>query len=197
MDDDSDDIDLFRQALDNVTPLEGNRVEPARKRLKPIPGQRIADDRRVLDELAEASPFDVDAETGDELLYVRPGVQQKLLRKLRRGQFSIGAALDLHGKTVAEAQEALAEFFDAHHNPGNLLRFGEERAGEFAAYDEFNPRMRIRVDDNGVFIEPGSADVGNEFFLNFSAGEAGQPLGEEAWDLRRRRDEARRRPKTA
>ena len=118
MDDDSDDIDLFRQALDNVTPLEGNRVEPARKRLKPIPGQRIADDRRVLDELAEASPFDVDAETGDELLYVRPGVQQKLLRKLRRGQFSIGAALDLHGKTVAEAQEALAEFLSDCRNRG-------------------------------------------------------------------------------
>lgn len=112
MNDDGNDFDLFRQELDNVKRLDGNRVEPARKRLKPIPGQRIADDARVLHELSEASPFDVDvdAETGDELLFVRNGVQQKLLRKLRRGQFSIGAALDLHGLTVAQAQSALAEF---------------------------------------------------------------------------------------
>jgi DNA-nicking Smr family endonuclease len=110
MNDDGDDFDLFRRELDNVKPLNGNRVEPARRRLKPIPGQRIADDARVIGELAEASPFDSDVEIGDELLFVRNGVQQKLLRKLRRGQFSIGAALDLHGMTVAEAREALAEF---------------------------------------------------------------------------------------
>ena len=110
MNDDGDDFELFRRELDNVKPLNDNRVEPARRRLKPIPGQRIADDARVLDELAEANPFDTDVEIGDELLFVRNGVQQKLLRKLRRGQFSIGAALDLHGMSVAEAREALAEF---------------------------------------------------------------------------------------
>ncbi|MEM7408204.1 MAG: Smr/MutS family protein [Pseudomonadota bacterium] len=106
-----DDIDLFRQNLDGVRPLEADRVEPVRKKLKPIPGQRLADDRAVVRELAEASPFDDDAVTGDELLFVRPGIQHKLLRKLRRGQFSIGAHLDLHGNTVAEARRELAGFF--------------------------------------------------------------------------------------
>ena len=64
----------------------------------------------MLDELNAADPWDTDVETGEELLFVRAGIQQKLLRKLRRGQFSIGAELDLHGSTVAEAQTLLAEF---------------------------------------------------------------------------------------
>ena len=37
-------------------------------------------------------------------------MQQAILRKLRRGQFQVGAALDLHGMTVATARDALAAF---------------------------------------------------------------------------------------
>lgn len=108
--DDDDDFDLFKRELQDVTPIEANRVEPVRRKVAPVPGQRIADDARVLDELSDADPWDADVETGEELTFARPGVQQKLLRRLRRGQFSTAAELDLHGNTVAEAQEALAEF---------------------------------------------------------------------------------------
>ncbi len=47
----------------------------------------------------------------DELLhFARPGVQHKMLRKLRRGQYNVDAVLDLHGKTIAEARELLGRF---------------------------------------------------------------------------------------
>ena len=105
-----DDFELFRQQLDGVTPFEGNQVEPVRRKIAPIPAQRIADDARVIEELYEASPWEVDIETGEELLYVRPGLQHKTLRRLRRGQFSMGATLDLHGNTVAQAHAALNQF---------------------------------------------------------------------------------------
>jgi len=49
-------------------------------------------------------------ELGDELLFSRSGLQHGLLRKLRRGQFSIRMQLDLHGMTVAEARLALTQF---------------------------------------------------------------------------------------
>ena len=71
----------------------------------------------------------------DVLEFARSGVQQKVLRKMRTGQYTIEASLDLHGMIVEEAREALAHFIwecrrkrirnvliihgkgRAHHNP--------------------------------------------------------------------------------
>jgi DNA-nicking Smr family endonuclease len=49
-------------------------------------------------------------ETGEELLYCRPGLQHNVLRKLRRGHYAVEAELDLHGLRVAEARQALTTF---------------------------------------------------------------------------------------
>jgi DNA-nicking Smr family endonuclease len=49
-------------------------------------------------------------ETGEELLYCRPGMQHNVMRKLRRGQYSVEAELDLHGMRVAEARQVLSDF---------------------------------------------------------------------------------------
>ena len=77
----------------------------------------------------------------------------------------------LHGGAGDDAisgAEALQEYYDNPVNNGNYLRWGEERAGEFAAYDEYDPRSRVMVDANGVFDWSGN---GTEFVLNFSANE--------------------------
>ena len=47
---------------------------------------------------------------------MRPGIQQGVLRKLRRGQFTAEAELDLHGLTVAEARTALFHFLQTCRN---------------------------------------------------------------------------------
>lgn len=44
------------------------------------------------------------------LAFAQPGVQQKTLHKLKRGQFTIAASLDLHGCTVLQAEDALNAF---------------------------------------------------------------------------------------
>ena len=49
-------------------------------------------------------------ETGEELLFVRPGVSRQTLRKMRRGQWVVEANLDLHGLTRSQAAAAVAEF---------------------------------------------------------------------------------------
>jgi len=46
----------------------------------------------------------------EALFFARSGLQTKLIRKLKRGQFPIEAYLDLHQLTVAEAEQALIEF---------------------------------------------------------------------------------------
>jgi len=77
----------------------------------------------------------------------------------------------LHGGAGNDAMsgaEALPQFFNAPFNPGNVLRYGQRRAGEFAAYDEFDPLRKIFVDANGV---PTGNGTGTPFLLNFDAKE--------------------------
>ena len=55
-------------------------------------------------------------------------------------------------------------YYDAPVNPGDVLRFGEYRAGEFGAYDEYDPWSKVYWDPaTGEFVTDG--DV--EFLLNF------------------------------
>ncbi|MGD8618152.1 MAG: hypothetical protein PVH54_03095, partial [Gammaproteobacteria bacterium] len=82
----------------------------------------------------------------------------------------------LHGGVGDDAisgAEALEMFYDAPQNSGNVLGYGVDRAGEFAAYNEFDPLRKILVDENGVFTEDGS---GTEFLLNFDAADTGAPM---------------------
>lgn len=46
----------------------------------------------------------------EETSYVRAGLQRDLLRKLRRGHWSIEDEADLHGLTADEASRALEDF---------------------------------------------------------------------------------------
>ena len=49
-------------------------------------------------------------ETGEELLFVRPGLRASTVRKLRRGQYATQAELDLHGLRVPDAHTLLKQF---------------------------------------------------------------------------------------
>lgn len=106
-----EDVALFRKEVAQVSPLRQDRIQRVPKQPGPLPKQSLEDERATLRELLSDDPYFSDLETGDELVYIRPGLQNKLLRKLRRGQFSVGAELDMHGLTVAEAHGALSEFF--------------------------------------------------------------------------------------
>ncbi len=104
---------LFRAAVGPVKPLPQGRVVPVRRRPPPRPLQRLADERQVLRDLLSADYDPAELETGEELLFARPGLQHGLLRKLRRGQFAVRAELDLHGMTVPAARLALQDFLRA------------------------------------------------------------------------------------
>lgn len=101
---------LFRDAVRDVQPLGiAPRVRQRRK-----PSARAVFTRReeheVLRESIRLSPLDLDVESGDELSFRRPGLQDSLIRRLRRGHYRVEAELDLHGLTVPEAKEQLRAF---------------------------------------------------------------------------------------
>lgn len=109
-DQDDDERDLFRKAVGKIRPVKQDKVHPHRKRRKPIPDQTLRDQREVMSSLLSDVYEPADVETGDELLYARPGLQHSVIRKLRRGQYAIEAELDLHGATVVQAREAVDSF---------------------------------------------------------------------------------------
>ncbi len=106
----SEDSQLFQNSVGQVKPVQHDRVTPVRPAISPRPVFREMDEARVLQDLLSDEFDPADVETGEELLYVRPGLQHRTLKKLRRGLFVVGAELDLHGMTVPVAQRAVAEF---------------------------------------------------------------------------------------
>ena len=112
-----EELELFRQEVADAVALPpANRAAPPRPRVKPIPLQRLKDEKQALtDSLAD--PWDIldqggrdSIESGEELFFSRPGVPAAALRKLKRGGWVIQAELDLHGLRSDEARLALAEF---------------------------------------------------------------------------------------
>jgi DNA-nicking Smr family endonuclease len=105
---------LFRARMGDVTPLPPQRTisytppPPA-----PRPRRREAEEHPLIDDLLSDSLSAAELENSEELFFSRSGLQHKVLRKLRRGQFRSEAELDLHGLRVEEARQALSHFL--HH----------------------------------------------------------------------------------
>lgn len=103
---------LFRDAVQDVTPLpKSDRAEIQKARPAPIARQRELDEARAL---ASSLSDDIDIElllqTDETLSWKRDALSHQVIPKLRRGHWSVKAQLDLHGKRVDEAREALVTF---------------------------------------------------------------------------------------
>ncbi|HEY9133899.1 MAG TPA: Smr/MutS family protein, partial [Dyella sp.] len=62
-------------------------------------------------------------EVGEELSYLRDGYPPKLLRQLKRGQYSVQDEIDLHHMNAAAAQQTIVEFLaEARHNGLRCVR---------------------------------------------------------------------------
>jgi DNA-nicking Smr family endonuclease len=81
---------------------------------QPVPATRLrADDKaRALAESRDDSHHSDEFGAEPPLEYVAPGVQNRLMRRLRRGTIPMQAVLDLHGKTRAEAHVLVADFLE-------------------------------------------------------------------------------------
>lgn len=105
-----EDVELFRTEVTDVQPLGHDRAPPHTLRPPPVPFRTMEDEHNVLADMLSDDTDLTDLETGDELLFARDGVPRKTMRKLRRGQYSVEAELDLHGMSVAQARDALSVF---------------------------------------------------------------------------------------
>ena len=91
------DTDLFRQALEGVTPLPPtDRVAPSRKPRKPPASIDLSPP--IADTLSDHGAGDVALTE-----FLRPGLNRMTLRKLRHGEWRIQDELDLHGLSSDDA----------------------------------------------------------------------------------------------
>lgn len=114
-----EDRSLFLKAAAGAAPIKrSGRAATQLSKPSPHPKQREADESAALlaSQLAiNPSPmsWDIGADIEDEQSFLRAGINPDLLRKLRRGQWTIQAELDLHHHTQDEAHTALGEFIRA------------------------------------------------------------------------------------
>jgi DNA-nicking Smr family endonuclease len=117
---------LFRHAMRGVRRLAtGNRHAATPKRAS-RPRARFARAERhavLRESMGQLSPLDPVQESGDALLFRRPGVSEQVLRRLRSGQYRVEAEVDLHGLNAAHAQSALREFLaECLHEGAHVVR---------------------------------------------------------------------------
>ncbi len=111
--------ELFRSAVGPVKRLRHDGVSQVKGRPAPTPVQTLLDEQQVIKDMLAEERDPADMETGEELLYARPGLQHGVMRRLRRGQLCVTAALDLHGMTAEMARRAVAEFLRETRLAGN------------------------------------------------------------------------------
>ena len=107
--------DLFKRAMKNVIPLKGNRKKMPRS---PVNKERPRDG--LSDQSAKAKeylsylvkePAAWDISFSDEYMEgAVSGVGPKIMKRLRKGEFSIQDYVDLHGLTKKEAESVVHSF---------------------------------------------------------------------------------------
>jgi DNA-nicking Smr family endonuclease len=105
-----EDQKLFHEAMSNVRPLKvTKRVYFAKKtKLPRIRHQDIIEDE--IDTLKLSDKLVPNLTNDQTISFSRPGVNDKIFRKLQKGILPISASLDLHGETKEAARELLCQF---------------------------------------------------------------------------------------
>lgn len=109
-----DDGDLFLREVGDVKRLDARQRErvaappPARE-----PRPMVSEDAEALAELADLvtgkAPFDL-SDTEEYIQGAVKGIDPRIVRRLRRGEFAHQGHLDLHGMTADEARPAVDRF---------------------------------------------------------------------------------------
>ena len=107
-----DDTALFREAVRDTIPIRpAARVRHRGRTPPPVPVQSLLDGHETVAESLDGAPSgEHPGETGEEPSYLRSGLGGDVLRKLKRGQWVVQDAIDLHGMNREQARRSLADF---------------------------------------------------------------------------------------
>jgi DNA-nicking Smr family endonuclease len=112
--------ELFANSVGRIKPLATEKkVRLAPELPAPIPVQKQLDEQAVLRE-ALSDEWDTGSllDTDEALSFRRPGVGVDVVRKLRKGEWSVQSHLDLHNLRTEEARDALGQFIRECYKQG-------------------------------------------------------------------------------
>ena len=118
------DEELFLQEVAGVAPIPHARA--SERVTGPAPSDRpkvtrVSDDAEVLAQLADLcggdGTFDI-SDTDEYIEGMAPGVDRRLLKRLRNGDYAVQAHTDLHGMTRDEAKARVSKFIDESRRAG-------------------------------------------------------------------------------
>jgi DNA-nicking Smr family endonuclease len=113
--------DMWSRFYGDVTPLGQEDTVPIKPPKKPDSTLIIKDDQLIMEELSNiiSGEIDFDLEMTSEYVFgIAPGVDRKLLHKLKKGEYSFQAHLDLHGYNWRNARETIIDFIDTAMREG-------------------------------------------------------------------------------
>ena len=104
--------DTFLRAVKDVNPLKikSKTIDVSAKKPKPIPRKLIEDENKaLLDSLSdEYSSREIDSD--ENASYLRGGHSPDIVKKLKKGYWTIQGTIDLHGLVSEEAKEYVVNF---------------------------------------------------------------------------------------
>jgi DNA-nicking Smr family endonuclease len=113
-----DDADLFETEMAGVAKLPDDprgRLNAPEPSAAPRPSRRAQDEAEAYAQLADlvegAGLFDI-ADSDEYIEGLAPGIDRRLLKKLRKGDYALQAHLDLHGLVADEARSEVERFLD-------------------------------------------------------------------------------------
>jgi DNA-nicking Smr family endonuclease len=112
--------ELFSKCVGQVKPLVvAKKANLVLDLPPPIPAQKQRDEQAVLRE-ALSDVWDTASllDTDEALSFRRPGIGADVVRKLRKGQWSVQKQLDLHNLRTEEARDALGQFIRESYKNG-------------------------------------------------------------------------------
>jgi DNA-nicking Smr family endonuclease len=108
----SEDSDLFRKTIGEVRSVISDKVLLKQEnKPKPYPVNLSSDCNAPAWKPGAAARMEVEkVGLEDSLSFIAPGLQNNVLKKLRRGYFDIDAEIDLHGLNSNDAKRQLLHF---------------------------------------------------------------------------------------
>ncbi|MGM0525981.1 MAG: DNA endonuclease SmrA [Pseudomonadota bacterium] len=117
-----EEFELFRQEMNDVTPLVGDEVADIRTAFEPTLAQK---ERRRAAEAEEqenvnflSTEYVELVEPNDVIEFHRDGVQAGVFKRLKQGRYTMEASLNLHHHTLREARTAVFNFIQDCHQAG-------------------------------------------------------------------------------
>lgn len=106
-----EDLEYFRAAVKDIKLLKPqNRIQASKQKPAGRPVVSAQAEYPVVDDFLSDHLTTPVVDSNAELLFIRSGLQHKLIRDLRQGKIAPSDSVDLHRLTTIEARQVVAQF---------------------------------------------------------------------------------------